>query len=128
MTELQLLAVLIGIGAGYWAISWLLSRKSRNSGGAALASQLLRFRNRLSLPFSKAAGAAAGSPLAETWFTVLGVDPGASRTEIEHAYQSKISQYGSWIASAPSGTDRAFAEKQKRELDAAFDFAKKLRP
>ena len=96
---MDLLVVVVAFLVGYWVVSALMERKK-------------------ALP---------GDPAYAGWFRVLEVREDADAEEIASAYRAKIGQYHPDKVAQMGAEIRALAEQKSSEINAAYDYAMKLR-
>lgn len=112
MSSDEIAVVLICLVAGYWGVSAWLGRGARKDPGGREPPPVRP------MPID---------PLAASWSTTLGVSPDAPREEITLAYKRLISEYHPDKVANAGAEIRALAERKSQEINAAYDYAMKLR-
>ena len=103
MVEVEAVAVVFGLIAGYWVVSKLFFRSS--PGVAPVASQ----------------------PSRAAWHEVLNVDPAASMEEIHAAYRRLISQYHPDKVEHLGPELKELAARKSQEITVAYQAAVALK-
>lgn len=128
MSWIELLVILGGLAAGYWIVSRVIGARQRTT------------RDRDDSSANARDGEQAGpSPRSHTvdefdlkqiqgnWYEVLGVPPNASMETIKSAYRAKVQQYHPDKTERLGPEFRELAERKIKELNAAYNWAVKLR-
>jgi preprotein translocase subunit Sec63 len=97
----EILAVVGGLVAGYWLISWLIARAASRA----------------------VAGAPDGQWVRTHWDEVLGVRPNASVEDIKAAYSAKLRQYEAAQVDGRTPELRSMALRKTQELSLAYTWA-----
>ena len=123
--------------AGYWVVSALLDRTSRESEQQTTRTSGARWRQQQSeeRTFKGATQDNTGqrdsgsthSNSPPTWFTVLKVSPSATNDEIRLAYQTLIRQYHPDKVATLGEELRALAEAKSKCINLAYDQARRER-
>lgn len=133
MSSDEIAVTLICLVAGYWAVSaWLGRSANKGPGGGGDSARREPPRPDPSRPDGSRndpppARPIPIDPLAASWSTTLGVSPSAPRDEITHAYKRLISEYHPDKVANAGAEIRELAERKSKEINAAYDFAMKLR-
>jgi len=115
MSILELGVVALGLVGGYWLVSVLIDWAAAR-----------RRESPWETPSARPNSAAdVGSPT--DWSQVLGVSPSATSQEINAAYRRKIAEYHPDKVAQMGPEIRALAERRSQEINAAYDFAMKMR-
>ena len=123
MTTSELTASFLCLVAGFWAVSWLMSRGERPKDEQSLPPSRPPPQSRSPPPPSRP----APKPGVPAWHEVLGVSPQATRAEITAAYREQISQYHPDKVVRLGPEIRALADRKSAEVNAAYDQALKSR-
>jgi DnaJ-domain-containing protein 1 len=115
------ITILLGLAAGYWLVSAIMdwsARKERAEAAEADRSQRGK-QDRIATPDSMNAQA--------RWFEVLEVPESATSEEITAAYKKKISENHPDKVAQMGEEIRALAELRSKQINAAYDYALKLK-
>jgi DnaJ-domain-containing protein 1 len=126
MSAVEIGTVLVGLVGGYWLVSvlldWMAARKNANPWDA-----------RASTAQSAPGGGVTSRPTLvdndnpANWPILLEVSESASSAEINAAYRRKMSEYHPDKVARMGPEIRALAELRSKQINAAYDFAMKLR-
>lgn len=134
MSSDEIAVVLICLVGGYWAVSAWLGRKAnprddpprRSDDRTYQAPGPSRSGDSARDSDARAHPAYAGGP-ASTWNVTLGVAPTATRDQITSAYKQLISEYHPDKVARMGTEIRELAERKSKEINAAYDYAMRLR-
>jgi DnaJ-domain-containing protein 1 len=115
------ITILLGLAAGYWLVSAIMdwsARKERAEAAEADRSQRSK-QDRIATLDSMNAQA--------RWFEVLEVPESATSEEITAAYKKKISENHPDKVAQMGEEIRALAELRSKQINAAYDYALKLK-
>ncbi len=128
MTSLQIIVILAGLFIGYKLVGYMLSSGSGEQTRRATPPPAPDdpVEEEQDPPPSK--GWREGvteqqSHPTRTWYQTLGIDPSASRQEIDRAYRRQISQYHPDKVAMMGDEIRSVAESRSKEINAAYDTA-----
>ncbi len=133
MTSLQFIVILAGLFIGYKLISYMLSpgsgEQTRRTTPPPTPDDPVEEEQDPSLSQGWREGAAKQqSHPPRTWYQTLGIDPSASRQEIDCAYRRQISQYHPDKVAMMGDEIRFVAESRTKEINAAYDTATRQQP
>ena len=111
------IVVLVGLFFGYWLVSAYINRKESSSGSS---SQKGKQGNSKNESHEKDSGG-------DAWHEILEVSESASMDEITSAYKKKIRQYHPDKVDSLGPELKKLAEKKSKEINAAYNTAKKLK-
>ena len=112
MNLIEIVTIVVGAGAGYWLVSFLLGGKRSRAAPSATPS---------AAPSAAPTGPAPALPAAEpSWPAVLGVSVDASLEDIRSAYQRLISQYHPDKVASLGAELQEFASRKTQALNAAY--------
>jgi|SRR6185312_16931767 len=126
VSRTDIIVVLLGLFAGYFLVSWLISRFGGGSGGGSAESTRRpgsgqgHWRDR-DEPSPQADNTNAGN--ARAWYEVLQVPAYASLDEVKLAYRRRIAEYHPDKTSNLGDELRVLAESKTKEINAAYDKA-----
>ncbi len=110
----EIASIVIGLGGGYWLVTRILEGMNRPE----LTPEDFEPRRADTPP-------PAAEPAGPPWWEVLGVGPGAGDEEIAQAYKRKISEYHPDKVARMGDEIRALAERKSKEINAAYDAARR---
>lgn len=137
MTGMDVLVVIVFALLGYWIVSAVMNHvEARRANAHGNFGKRERGTDhtfggentwRENWGKSKESEATQSESIHTSWFTILGVPEGATREQVTAAYKQKISQYHPDTV-AQMGTEiRELAELKSKEINAAHDYAMRLR-
>jgi len=118
MSSTEMIVIVGGLFLGYWIVSNLLNTKSNKESNTPLI-----FEN----PGASQSANEKGDDLPSSWFRILGIPETATVEEITAAYKQQISQYHPDKVASLGAELRELAEFKSKQINAAYDYAKKLR-
>ena len=121
MTPIELLAVVVGLVAGYVVVTRVLY-KGDDTPQRARQPDADEPRPQTP-PDDPRLKPEKYEPFGPRWATVLGVQPGATRDEITAAYKRKISEYHPDKTTRLGPEIQVLAETRSKEINAAYDEA-----
>lgn len=116
------ITILLGLAAGYWLVSAIMdwsARKERAEAAHAPGGPQSK-QERITT------GDAGGSNA--RWFEVLEIPESASTEQITAAYKKKISENHPDKVAQMGEEIRALAELRSKQINAAYDYALKVKP
>jgi len=125
VSRTDIIVVLVGLFAGYFLVSWLISRLKGDGRESAESTRRPDYgqghwRDRDEPP-PHTGGADTGS--ARAWYEVLQVPAYASIDEVKLAYRRRIAEYHPDKTSSLGDELRVLAETKTKEINAAYDTA-----
>ena len=129
---MEVLVIIVGLLMGYWIVSAFMDWKQKSSGpsgGTAHEQKRSDQAQNTSREgnYSSTSNAADKDYVRTSWFRILGVSENASKDQVTTAYKVMISQYHPDKV-AQMGTEiRELAEFKSKQINAAYDYAMKLR-
>ena len=106
----EIAVIALCLVGGYWGVSFLFQRKDRERG-----------------PRANAMPPQHQPPAAPAWTAVLGVSADASMDAIRRAYQQRIAEYHPDRVAALGAELRELAERKSKEINLAYDEARRAR-
>jgi len=129
---MEVLVIIVGLLMGYWIVSALMDWKQKSSGSSSgTAHEQKRSDQEQNTSregnYSSTSNADDKDYIRASWFRILGVSENASKDQVATAYKVMISQYHPDKV-AQMGTEiRELAEFKSKQINAAYDYAMKLR-
>lgn len=126
VSRTDIIVVLVGLFAGYFLVSWLISRFRGGSEGDNAESTRRsdygqgHWRNRDEPPPQ---ADSAKTENMRAWYEVLQVPAYASLDEVKLAYRRRIAEYHPDKTSSLGDELRVLAETKTKEINAAYDKA-----
>jgi DnaJ like chaperone protein len=129
MTSTEVIVIVGGLILGYWIVARLFNRtpassanthSSDDSGNDAQSD-----RSQEKSPGNNNSGEEDYIPA--SWFRILEVSESASQEQIVTAYKQKIHQYHPDKVAQMGAEIRELAEFKSKQINAAYDYAMKLR-
>ena len=111
------IVVIVGLFFGYWAVSAYMNRKESPSSSSS---------NKQKDSSGKSDGNGKSST-DDAWFNILEVNEGASMDEVTTAYKRKIRQYHPDKVESLGPELKKLAEKKSKEINAAYNTAKRIK-
>lgn len=130
MTAEEIIFIVGGLLAGYWIVMALLDKISGTSVKTVSESNNETFIRQEKAPHEvqdKDNNSYEKNHIPANWFKILEIAESASSDEIRVAYKQKISQYHPDKVSQMGSEIRELAAYKSREINAAYDYALKLR-
>lgn len=121
VTRADIIAVVIGLLAGYLLVSWVIRRL--NSNGPKTSTHTEHPGSAQGSKESHRTSTDESTCTPRPWYEVLGVPTYASLDQIKLAYRRKIAQYHPDKTSGLGSELRALAEAKTKELNTAYDAA-----
>jgi DnaJ-domain-containing protein 1 len=115
------ITILLGLAAGYWLVSAIMDWSARKERAEAAQSQGGQQSKQ-----ERIAASDPGGPTAR-WFEVLEVSESATAEQITAAYKKKISENHPDKVAQMGEEIRALAELRSQQINAAYDYALKLK-
>jgi len=120
---MEVLVIIVGLLMGYWIVSALMDWKQKSSGSSSgTAHEQKREGN-----YSSTSNADDKDYIRTSWFRILGVSENASKDQVATAYKLMISQYHPDKVEQMGTEIRELAEFKSKQINAAYDYAMKLR-
>ena len=116
MTDNEIIVIIVGLAVGYWLVGKLINIDSTSKNNSYSKDYGFGHKTENSKDIGY-----------RQWFTVLEVSQGASKEQIAKAYKEKISQYHPDKVAKMGREIRELAELKSKEINAAYDYAVKLR-
>lgn len=129
LTRADIIVVVVCLFIGYFGVSWLVSRFSRQhvhrAAGAQPGGAPGPKGNSGKRDGASNYGANGTENVSEpkAWYEVLGVLPYASLDEVKRAYRQRMSEYHPDKTSGLGEDLRALAEAKTKEINAAYEAA-----
>jgi DnaJ like chaperone protein len=111
------IVVIVGLFFGYWAVNAFINRKESPSSSSS---------NKQKQSSSKS-DSNEKSSTDDAWFQILEVNEGASMDEVTTAYKRKIRQYHPDKVESLGPELKKLAEKKSKEINAAYNTAKRIK-
>lgn len=129
MTSTEVIVIVGGLALGYWIVWSLYNKKSVSSANTQSKDNS---GNDAQQDRSQHEASGNGSSSEEdyipaSWFRILEVSEGASLEQIVMAYKQKIRQYHPDKVAQMGAEIRQLAEFKSKQINAAYDYAMKLR-
>lgn len=129
MTFTETIVIVCGLLLGYWIVASLFNKKSVSStsthSGDDTKNKPQQNRAQNEEPDNSNSGKEEYIPA--SWFHILDVSQGASKEQIITAYKQKISQYHPDKVAQMGVEIRELAEFKSKKINAAYDYAMKLK-
>ena len=113
----QWIVVIVGLFFGYWMVSAYINRKDSSSNSS---SNKQKQNNGKSESNEK-------SSADDAWYEILEVNENASMDEITNAYKKKIRQYHPDKVESLGSELKKLAEKKSKEINSAYNTAKRIK-
>jgi len=113
MSPEEIAVVLLCLFGGYWAVSFLFNGRSKTSRRGSKPEATL--------------SSEVPSESIPSWATILGVAADASAEEIRRAYQQRIAEYHPDKVAALGAELRELAERKSKEINLAYEDARRSR-
>jgi len=126
MTTNEIAIVIGGALLGYWMVTTLLGSKAKRDGDHNQTFEKNERQNESGESGSTSKTVEDGD-ITANWFRILEVAESASKDEIASAYKKKISQYHPDKVATLGAELRELAEVKSKQINAAYDYAVKLR-
>jgi DnaJ-domain-containing protein 1 len=117
----ELIAVIVGVAAGYWLISRVIGAWSASSATAGSSADASGDQARE--PSSRGADGLNTEWIRANWHEILGVSPNASIEVIKSAYRLRAHQYHPDKTEGLGPELRVLAERKMQELNVAYAWA-----
>lgn len=112
MTMTEVAVIVGGLFLGFWVVNSAMGSKVAKKPAPEQAEAQQNSRQ---------------TPQEEPWFRILGVPESAGKEEIASAYKAKIRQYHPDKVASLGPELRELAELKSKQINAAYDYALKLR-
>jgi hypothetical protein len=125
LTSSELGIVVVGGLAGWWLVSWLIERRNPPPAAPSAAPPPAPA---LASAATESAAPPSVRELGDSWWTMLGVERGATLAEITASYQQRraaLERVRSSPTSTAADSDRAAVEQ--RAVEAAYEFIRASR-
>ncbi len=130
---MEVLVIIVGLLMGYWIVSAFMDWKQKSSAGSSTGTAQEQNRSDQEQKtsregnYSNTSRADDKDYIRTSWFRILGVSENASKDQVATAYRLMMSQYHPDKV-AQMGTEiRELAEFKSKQINAAYDYAMKLR-
>lgn len=129
MTSTEIIVIVGGLLLGYWIVASLFNKKrvsSANSNSNNDAKKGTQ-ENRAHTEEPGNGNSREEEYMPANWFRILEVPQGATKEQIVTAYKQKIRQYHPDKVAQMGEEIRQLAEFKSKQINAAYDYAMKLR-
>lgn len=129
MTTTEITVILGGLLLGYWIVASLFKKKSASSANTN-PGNAGRNRAQENNAYAEEPGNVNSDEeeyIHTGWFHILDVSQGATKEQIVAAYKQKIRQYHPDKVAQMGAEIRELAESKSKQINAAYDYAMKLR-
>lgn len=129
MTPTEIIVIVGGLLLGYWIVANLFNKKSVSStntdSGNADSNGAQKTRAHTEEPGNSSSCEEEYIPT--SWFHILEVSQGATKEQIVATYKQKIRQYHPDKVAQMGAEIRELAEFKSKQINAAHDYAMRLR-
>jgi DnaJ-domain-containing protein 1 len=131
MSAIEVLVVIVFAYLGYLISSVLISKKTKPDGADsnphANSTSSSESQSNYSQGYQQESRAHENDDISSSWFRILEVPKTASLEIIASAYKRKISQYHPDKVANLGSELRELAELKSKQINSAYDYAKKLK-
>lgn len=124
MTMAEVAVIVGGLFLGFWLVNSAMGSKAAKKPGP---EQTEETRSTQGEAQQNARQSQSQAQQEELWFRILGVNESAGKEEIASAYKAKIRQYHPDKVASLGPELRELAEIKSKQINAAYDYALKLR-
>ncbi|WP_018079372.1 J domain-containing protein [Thiobacillus denitrificans] len=124
MTTTDVAVIVGGLFLGFWIVNSVMGSKPAKKPGP---EQTEETRSAEGEAQENTRQSQSQAPQDEPWFRILGVSESAGKEEIASAYKAKIRQYHPDKVASLGPELRELAELKSKQINAAYDYAFKLR-
>jgi len=129
MTSTEIMVIVGGLLLGYWIVGNLFNRKPDSSSGSTAGENATggAQQNRSHQEDPSNEKPSKEDYIPASWFRILEVSEDAIQEQIVAAYKQKIRQYHPDKVAQMGAEIRELAEFKSKQINAAYDYAMKLR-
>jgi len=129
MTSTEMIVIVGGLLLGYWIVASLFNKKPASStrSNSNNDAEKLTQENSANTEDPGNGNSCEEDYIPSSWFRILEVSQGATKDQIVTAYKQKIRQYHPDKVAQMGAEIRDIAELKSKQINAAYDYAMKLR-
>jgi|APTNR8051073442_1049403.scaffolds.fasta_scaffold21146_3 DnaJ like chaperone protein len=129
MTSTEIIVIVGGLLLGYWIVASLFNKKPVSSTNTNSNDDAKKgtHENRAHTEEPCNGNSCEEEHIPASWFRILEVSQGATKEQIITAYKQKIRQYHPDKVAQMGAEIRELAEFKSKQINAAYDYAMKLR-
>lgn len=129
MTSTEMIVIVGGLLLGYWIVASLFNKKPASStrSNSNNDAEKLTQENSANTEEPGNCNSCGEDYIPSSWFRILEVSQGATQDQIVTAYKQKIRQYHPDKVAQMGAEIRDIAELKSKQINAAYDYAMKLR-
>ncbi len=129
MTPTEIIVIVGGLLLGYWIVAILFNKKPVSSTRSNSDNDTEKWtqENKAQTEEPCNGNSCEEDYIPSSWFRILEVSQGATKNQIVTAYKQKIRQYHPDKVAQMGAEIRDLAEFKSKQVNAAYDYAMKLR-